>query len=491
MSNQSIIEHKANMYYVEFREDYLMLCMGCAYKKPTKEGQKSKASPYCKSLILAILEGWTNDKRGRGEDLSIFMSYPQWVKSMYGMFGRCTIIDSVDELIGEGLLSREPYRLYGRDTFKYCLKYQEINRRLKSLPERHPNEKEPQVEIIGDDPSTSKPHQSINRPDPSTFRRVASTSKPVTDLLIDGYPSKSRRNIESTKHLSIETAKEDTDVASTFSQSDSDDAAHPSPPLSLEEKLPFTEENATDPVQDAPPFSANASTEKEAAPNEMPSQQTASNQLSTKQANHVDNPVAGGGKSPDPVGASKEASYSQPALLVPEKPAKDTDNKKPEKPIQIKPAMPAPTALWPSAETAVQIVEAKKGRRYSDTTRTQELTEAKKVLKMEYDDGLLTRRHFEDAWDEMVSWAFWKEKGVKPLIRFLRKDDKIITILDDLGKKSGRRAPPSACDNADEITSKRELTADQQEKLRDASALLARMSAAKGTPDHGRIAAAK
>src|SRR5437667_11134130 len=126
MSHNSVIEHRANYYFVEFREEYLIICLNCTYRKPDTPKTKCKASPYCKAFILAILESWTNDKRGKSEDLAVYMTYPQWINAMYGMFGRCVIIDSLDELIGEGLISKEHHKMYDKNTFKYILNHQEL-----------------------------------------------------------------------------------------------------------------------------------------------------------------------------------------------------------------------------------------------------------------------------------------------------------------------------------------------------------------------------
>ncbi|HEX3640132.1 MAG TPA: hypothetical protein VHV10_02455 [Ktedonobacteraceae bacterium] len=191
MSNNSIIEHRANYYFIELREEYLHICQNCSYKK-----NKSKASSHCKAFILAIMESWTNDKRGKGEDLAIYMTYPQWIEAMYGMFGRCVIIDSLEELIGESLLSREKHRMYGKDTYKYRLNCQELNRRVKLLPERDPKHTRPKVDA------------SINRRDNS---EDPSKSKRDTRLKVDEDPSKSRHNIESTKKPNIES-KESTNA---------------------------------------------------------------------------------------------------------------------------------------------------------------------------------------------------------------------------------------------------------------------------------------
>jgi len=201
MSIQSIIEHRANYYYVELREDFLQIALACTYKKPVKEGQKSKASAHCKALILAIMEGWTNHKRGANRDLSVSMSYAQWSTAMYGMFGRNAILDSLEELIGEGLLSREVTRIYGKDTYKYLLNFGEVNRRLKALPDHDlhsslPNaftskpDTNPQVNGSEDYPSTSKPVAFTNKPD--TCPKVNPTG-----LQVNADPSQSKPFIES------------------------------------------------------------------------------------------------------------------------------------------------------------------------------------------------------------------------------------------------------------------------------------------------------
>jgi hypothetical protein len=145
MSNQSIIEHRANMYYVHLREDYLLVCMSCQYRKVNKKGEQGKASPYCKALILAVLENWTNTKRDQGLNLEVSMTHQQWNDAMYGMFGRNVIIDSLDELVGEGLIEREAFKTArgGKDQYKYLLNFQEVNRRMKVLEERSPSQMEP------------------------------------------------------------------------------------------------------------------------------------------------------------------------------------------------------------------------------------------------------------------------------------------------------------------------------------------------------------
>ena len=215
MSNNSIIEHRANYYFVEFREEFLIVCMNSTYKKPVKEGKKSAASPHCKSLILAILENWTNGKRGRKEDLSIYMTYKQWSDSMYGMFGRNAIIDSLDELVGDGLLTRENHKTPdNKDTYKYRLQYHELNNRLKQLPDR-------------------SIHDTRPKSDASENKRDASENKPVTRPKKDVSPSEIGRSIDTAQNHDPNICKESTppDVPSESTSPNASPACMPSSSL--------------------------------------------------------------------------------------------------------------------------------------------------------------------------------------------------------------------------------------------------------------------
>lgn len=126
MSNNSIIEHRANYHFVGLREEYLLICQQCKYKKSGTAKSKNKASIHCKALILDILEHWTNTKRDKGVSFAVFMTYEQWSDAMYGMFGRNVIIDSLDELLGEGLIARE--------SSEYTLNTEILDNLLKQLP---------------------------------------------------------------------------------------------------------------------------------------------------------------------------------------------------------------------------------------------------------------------------------------------------------------------------------------------------------------------
>jgi len=218
MSNSGIVEHRKDYFYLEFREEYLIICMNCKYKKPVKEGAKSKASPHCKAFILAILERWTDTKRKNGEDLVVYMTYPQWAEELHGLFGRNVIIDSLDELLGEGLISREKHKMYGKDTYKYLLNYKELNRRIKLLPQGKA--------------FTSKRHETTD----------AFTSKPDRRLLVNEDAFKSKRNIESyidSTNIDSER-KNDSDVPEQ-----QDSSSHPSTPSPSPSEVIFTEEEET------------------------------------------------------------------------------------------------------------------------------------------------------------------------------------------------------------------------------------------------------
>lgn len=124
MSNHSIIEHRANYHYVKLEEDYTLLCTF------------GKQYPHCKAFILSVLEHWGNDKVSKGQDLYVYMTYPQWIDAMYGLFRRNTIIASLAELEEEHLILKRPLRYHGKNTFEYAINASEVQTRLKELPER-------------------------------------------------------------------------------------------------------------------------------------------------------------------------------------------------------------------------------------------------------------------------------------------------------------------------------------------------------------------
>jgi hypothetical protein len=547
MSNNSIIEHKGNYYYIEFREEYLIICLNCSYKKPVKkDDQKCKASPYCKALILAILEQWTNDKRGKGQDLAVYMTYPQWIDAMYGMFGRTAVIDSLEELIGEGLIARVPYRLHGKDTYKYLLNHVEINRRIRGLDERDPNITRPQV------------NASTSKSDPSTSKRV-------TRPQVNGYPSTSGHNIESTNKHNLDSSQQQEEeervaVANATPLSPSqtlvslhpehtflwgDDGMNPTRvvvyltpafpsryysevedkrreqivayeimpyleakglKVSLQwvheteqeiEQAPAANENKTEPTRrtsevyrltslPSPVVEEIVNPDETVSGNEAETQERATSSTVIETQGDTRNTTT---EQTEPnIRIAQEVQQKEER--VEEQPApnkKRTTKPKPEHPVGPPELPPADVRFTP--EVAVQIIEAKKGRRYSDATRTQELSAAKKVLAMEYEDEGITRERFEIAVDDLLSWPFWKQHtNVKPMIRTLLKDDKIINILDDLKRKPNknrslskqredvhRQAAVAVATSVPPIDAEK-LEAEKQAKLQQARENLAKLN---------------
>ncbi len=124
MSNHSIIEHRANYHFIKVEEDYVHIC--------GNNGQY----PQCKAVILSILEHWINDKRAKGLDEYVYMTYPEWIDNMYGLFRRSTIIACLTELEQEQLISRRAVKRYGKITYEYTLNVQVVQERLKQLSER-------------------------------------------------------------------------------------------------------------------------------------------------------------------------------------------------------------------------------------------------------------------------------------------------------------------------------------------------------------------
>src|ERR1017187_326635 len=61
------------------------------------------------------------------------MTHSQWADSIYGMFGRNCIVDSLQELVIDKLIKRESYRISDRESYKYLLNAEEINIQLATM----------------------------------------------------------------------------------------------------------------------------------------------------------------------------------------------------------------------------------------------------------------------------------------------------------------------------------------------------------------------
>jgi hypothetical protein len=123
MSTNSVIEHRANYYYVMLREEYLAIVNGS----------------HCKALILSVLEEWTNSKKAKGGSLYISMTYPQWCECLYGIYNRNCVIKALSELEAEKLISKQVQKIGHLKTYEYLLHIKEVNEKLKELPEKAPH----------------------------------------------------------------------------------------------------------------------------------------------------------------------------------------------------------------------------------------------------------------------------------------------------------------------------------------------------------------
>ncbi len=127
MSQHSVIEHRANYFFLKLEEDYIAIF-------PEEDGHR-----HCKAAILSILEHWMNAKRTEiscDDDLYTYLSYPQFVKRMFHLYGRNTVIRSLEELVKSALVLKRPYTdQFNQDTFEYRLHIQAVQTRLQALPD--------------------------------------------------------------------------------------------------------------------------------------------------------------------------------------------------------------------------------------------------------------------------------------------------------------------------------------------------------------------
>src|SRR5258708_17007731 len=107
MINHSNIERRVTYHYIKSEEDYLLIC------------SFGKQYPQCKAAVLGVLEHWINDKQSKGQALYVYMTYPEWIETMYGLFRRNTIIACLAELLQEKLVLLRPCTRYGEETFEY------------------------------------------------------------------------------------------------------------------------------------------------------------------------------------------------------------------------------------------------------------------------------------------------------------------------------------------------------------------------------------
>lgn len=180
MSRQhSIIEHRANYFYLMLEDDYLAMYEHLAEViDPRKEetGQKLSGPSDCKAMIASVLEHWMNSKRLTAkceEDLYVYMTYEEWEQALRYRYKRSTIIQCLKEMEIEGIwvdtegkYGEEGLEYIGtirklhfvQNTFQYMLHLPVVQGLLAQLPEQSPYEQKPR-------PSLGRPkknHTEIN-----------------------------------------------------------------------------------------------------------------------------------------------------------------------------------------------------------------------------------------------------------------------------------------------------------------------------------------
>lgn len=131
MSNNSIIEHRANYYFVKLHEDYLAITGG----------------DHCQALCLSVLEEWTNAKRAKNKGLWVSLTYPQWIQAIYGFYKRTYIVQALEKLEGRGFISRREITVKGnRDSYEYLLNVKAVNDALREIATKSPFETLPNLD---------------------------------------------------------------------------------------------------------------------------------------------------------------------------------------------------------------------------------------------------------------------------------------------------------------------------------------------------------
>jgi hypothetical protein len=414
MSNyHSVIEHRANYHFIPLQEDYLAIC---------SQGQ---TSPHCKALILSILENWLNTKQ---ESEYIYLSIPQWIKFTYMLYERNVITECLWELMDQGLIDRRPIRMFEQNTFEYALCVENVQALIKALPEKEPRELYPRLDAYtiyrenarnqarakrAEKKEQEENTEGVREKSPTSHDMgVREKSQGVREKSPLGYVKNHRGYVKNQRNIYI------TNNSNTKDITNKDIPPHSS-------QLPAEESNT-----------ANADCLSISQPLfDISEYQEQSGQPQGGQG--VTRRARGRKKSGQavihyhPAHETASQSFEGENTATSGKPAD-----RPEKPA--KPELPPDTAPWPSSETMVAMQEAKQGRYYGEKTRKEEVNEAKQILKMRYNGQPLSRADIQRGIDDMFSWPFWNGKAVKPMLKYLRRDDKIINVLAELDNNPGR-----------------------------------------------------
>jgi len=191
MSNHSVIEHKASYHFIRVEEDFIAICTA------------GLQAAHCKAMILAVLESWANTKRAKGEGPYVYMTYEQWVISLYSFYKRNVIINCLNELKGQGLIKSRQIKVSGKLTYEYCIDVEEVNRRIAALSEKAPGETLPQLDwdALKNKRIEKSTHPKINGSGVEKSMRDASKNKRI--LTSEAKPPDLTSEEESTPALTF------------------------------------------------------------------------------------------------------------------------------------------------------------------------------------------------------------------------------------------------------------------------------------------------
>jgi hypothetical protein len=152
MTQHSIIEHRANYFYIRLEDDYLAM-----YEQINEEiealdlaGRQTSGPADCKAMIASVLEHWTNSKRLTAkceDDLYVYLTYDEWEQQLRYRYKRSSIIRCLKEMQMEGewlddqgemqvgTIKAKPYV---QNTYSYLLNVRVVQALLSKLPDQSP-----------------------------------------------------------------------------------------------------------------------------------------------------------------------------------------------------------------------------------------------------------------------------------------------------------------------------------------------------------------
>lgn len=161
MSTHSLIEHRANYFYIKLEDDYLALCERVNEEIEALDlpDRQSSGPADCKGMILSVLEHWMNSKRvnaQREDDLAVYFTYEEWEQQLRYRYKRSTIIRCLTEMKLEGQwMDAEgevhtgliKVRHHVQNTYAYALNVKVIQGLLSQLPEQSPYSPHPKTPL--------------------------------------------------------------------------------------------------------------------------------------------------------------------------------------------------------------------------------------------------------------------------------------------------------------------------------------------------------